>query len=415
MKKILIFVVLLSITLPFTVLAEETTDNEQTTEIKLKTNTESDAKNSSENSEKNNTEEIGLKSNHYILMEANTGKVILSKNEDERLSPASITKIMTTLLIFESIEQGKIKLEDDVTTSAYAKSMGGSQVFLEEGEIQNVETMIKCILIASGNDASVAMAEKIAGSEESFVNMMNDKASELGMTNTHFEDCCGLTDSDNHYTSARDVAIMSKELVTKHPEVLDYSSIWMETIIHKTDKGEKEFVLSNTNKLLKASPYVKGLKTGSTSKAKYCVSNVAEKDDVTLISVVMAAPDYKTRFADSSKLLNYGFSKCKVFSDPESDFDLKTIGGTKENVKAKKQAAYYVDTEGIDFNQISKKNNVNEYINVPIKKGDVLGSVHYYYDGKEIAKADIVAMEDVEKANYTYELKHLFGLFLQLC
>jgi D-alanyl-D-alanine carboxypeptidase (penicillin-binding protein 5/6) len=168
-------------------------------------------------------------------------------------------------------------MEDEVTTSSYAKSMGGSQVFLEEGEKQSVETLIKCIVIASGNDACVAMAEYIEGSEEKFVERMNNKAKELGIVNTNFEDCCGLSDSDNHYTSAYDVAIMSRELIVKYPEIYNYSSIWMENIIHVTDKGQSEFGLSNTNKLLKQYSYTTGLKTGSTSKAKYCVSATAKK------------------------------------------------------------------------------------------------------------------------------------------
>ena len=167
-----------------------------------------------------------------VLMEAETGTIIFQKDMDTRRSPASVTKIMTLILIFDAIENGALKLADSVTTSAYAKSMGGSQVFLEEGETQSVETMIKCIVIASGNDASVAMAEHIAGSEQEFVRQMNAKAKELGMENTNFEDCCGLTDSPSHYTTARDIAVMSRELITKYPQVLEYSSIWMEDIVH---------------------------------------------------------------------------------------------------------------------------------------------------------------------------------------
>ena len=187
--------------------------------------------------------DLGLTCKAAILMEASTGTVIYEQNPDQTLSPASITKIMTLVLIFDAIHSGKIKLEDIVTTSAYAKSMGGSQVYLEEGEQQTVETLIKCIVIASGNDASVAMAEHIAGSETEFVNQMNERAKELGMVNTNFEDCCGLTDSANHYTTARDVAIMSRELITKYPEIFNYSSIWMENITHVTKKGESVFGL----------------------------------------------------------------------------------------------------------------------------------------------------------------------------
>ncbi len=222
--------------------------------------------------------------------------------KDTRRSPASVTKIMTLLLIFDHIEKGDLCLEDMVTTSAYAKSMGGSQVFLEEGESQSVETMIKCIVIASGNDASVAMAEHISGSETEFVKEMNQRAAGLGMKNTHFEDCCGLTDSDDHYTTSYDIALMSRELIKKYPQILSYSSIWMDTIIHNTRQGSKEFGLSNTNRLIRSYQGCVGLKTGSTSKAKFCLSAVAERKGITLIAVVMASPDSKTRARDAAWL-----------------------------------------------------------------------------------------------------------------
>lgn len=247
--------------------------------------------------------DLGITAKAAILMEADTGTVIYEKNATERLSPASITKVMTLILIFDAIESGQITLQDEVTTSAYAKSMGGSQVFLEEGEKQTVETLIKCIVVASGNDASVAMAEYICGSEAEFVNRMNERAAGLGMTETHFEDCCGLTESATHLTSAKDVALMSRELITKYPQIHDYSSIWMENIVHVTEKGSSEFGLANTNKLLKQYEYCNGLKTGSTSIAKYCLSATAIKDGISLIAVVMAAPDYKVRFSEAKAML----------------------------------------------------------------------------------------------------------------
>ena len=237
-----------------------------------------------------------------ILMEAQTGTVVYQKDADTRRSPASITKIMTLILIFDALDKGSLKMDDTVTTSAHAKSMGGSQVFLEEGEIQTVETLIKCIVIASGNDASVAMAEHICGSEQEFVRHMNERAEGLGMKNTHFEDCCGLTESPDHYTTARDIAIMSRELITKYPKILEYSSIWMENITHVTRQGTKEFGLTNTNKLIRSYEGCVGLKTGSTSIAKYCLSAVAKRNDITLIAVVMAAPDYKVRFKDAASI-----------------------------------------------------------------------------------------------------------------
>ena len=225
-----------------------------------------------------------------VLMEASTGQVIYEKGADEKRSPASVTKVMTLILIFDALAEGKIALTDEVVTSAYAKSMGGSQVFLEEGEVQTVETLIKCIVIASGNDASVAMAEYIAGTEGEFVRLMNERAAGLGMTGTHFVDCCGLTDSAEHVTTARDIAIMSRELINKYPEIHNYSTIWMENITHVTKQGAKEFGLSNTNKLLKMANNftVTGLKTGSTSAAKYCLAATAQKDGVRLIASIMA-------------------------------------------------------------------------------------------------------------------------------
>ena len=350
-----------------------------------------------------------------VLMEASSGTVIKTKNENEKLSPASITKIMTLIIIFDAIHSGKIKLTDLATTSAHAKSMGGSQVFLEEGEQQSVETLIKCIVVASGNDASVTMAEYIAGSEEEFVKMMNQRAKELGMKNTNFEDCCGLTDSDNHYTSAMDVALMSRELITKYPEIFKYSTIWMESFTHKTQKGESEFMLSNTNKLLKTNPYVKGLKTGSTSKAKYCVSTVAEKDGVELIAVIMAAPDYKARFSEAEKLIHYGFSNCKVYQDKKTHAkNITVINGKKEKVNVKSNGFSYVDTKVNNLDNIQTKISLQKNLKAPVKKGDVVGNTEYSLNGKKIGSAQIVATENVEKADYIYTFRKLIGMLFQV-
>lgn len=358
---------------------------------------------------------LGTEAKSTVLMEASSGTIIFSNNENERLSPASITKIMTVILIFDAIHNGKIKLTDIATTSAYAKSMGGSQVFLEEGEQQTVETLLKCIIVASGNDASVTMAEFIAGSEEEFVNTMNKRAEGLGMKDTHFVDCCGLTDSDDHYTSAKDVAIMSRELITKYPEVYKYSTIWMETIIHKTAKGESEFVLSNTNKLLKSNQYVKGLKTGSTSKAKYCVSTVAEKNGVELIAVVMAAENYKIRFAEAEKLINYGFSNCKVYKDENSHkSELKITNGKKSKINVSSESFSFVDTKGNDLSKIKSKTIMNKNVIAPLKKGDVVGKVEYYLSDNKIGEANIVSEEAVDKADYGYMIRRMFELVFQM-
>ncbi|MDE7286969.1 MAG: D-alanyl-D-alanine carboxypeptidase, partial [Lachnospiraceae bacterium] len=285
----------------------------------------------------------------YILMEASTGQVICEQNAQERRSPASITKIMTLLVIFDHLGTGRVKLDSEVMTSAYAKSMGGSQVFLEEGEVQTLETIIKCIAVASGNDASVAAAEFIAGSEQEFVNLMNKRAEDMGLTDTHFEDCCGLTDSDNHYTTAKDVALMSRELITKYPQILDYTTIWMEDITHVTSQGTSNFTLSSTNKLLKMYEWTTGLKTGSTSKALYCLSATANKDDIDMIAVVMGSPNNKSRFQDAMALLNYGYSVSALYEDPNAEKLplLPVKGGVQEQASLVfKEPFRYLDITG---------------------------------------------------------------------
>ena len=347
-----------------------------------------------------NTNDLGLQSKAAVLMEASTGTIIYENNPDQVLSPASITKIMTLILIFDALENGQISLEEQVTTSAHAKSMGGSQVFLEEGEVQTVDTLIKCIIIASGNDASVAMAEYIAGSEAEFVQKMNERAKGLGMENTNFEDCCGLTDSDGHYTTARDVAIMSRELITKYPAIFNYSTIWMENITHVTAKGSSEFGLANTNKLLKQYQWTTGLKTGSTSKAKYCVSATARKTEIELIAVIMAAPDYKIRFAEARTLLEYGFSHCSVYKDLNEDKleKVKVSLGVSEEAEVEYKGEFsYLSTTGENVNEITKKIHLKEKAEAPVKKGDIMGSAEYYLGETKVGSVDIVAAEDVRK------------------
>ena len=338
-----------------------------------------------------------------LLMEATTGTVIYEKDPDTRRSPASITKIMTLILIFDALENGTLKMTDTVTTSAYAKSMGGSQVFLEEGETQDVETMIKCIVIASGNDASVAMAEHIGGSEQEFVRQMNERAAGLGMENTHFVDCCGLTDSTDHYTTARDIALMSRELITKYPKILEYSSIWMENITHVTRQGSKEFGLTNTNKLLRSYEGCVGLKTGSTSLAKYCVSAVAARNGITLISVVMAAPDYKVRFKDAAAMLNYGFSKSSLYTDenPEKLPSIEVRKGTKTTTEVKYEKTFqYLSCDGKTIGDVQTKLNLNPQVQAPVKAGDTAGTLEYYENGRKLGEINILFTETIEKATY---------------
>ena len=355
-------------------------------------------------------QEALIQAPHGVLMEASTGTIIYEKEKDTRVLPASITKIMTLLLIFDEIEKGNLKMEDPVITSAYAKSMGGSQVYLEEGEKQTVETMIKCIVIASGNDASVAMAEHICQSEEAFVKRMNERAEELGMENTHFEDCCGLTDSANHYTTAYDVARMSRELVVNYPKILEYSSIWMDTIIHETRQGTSEFGLTNTNKLIRGYEGCLGLKTGSTSAAKYCVSAVAKRKGITLISVVMTAPDYKVRFRDAAAMLNLGFGVCSLYTDEKEEKlpEILVKGGVRDTVScAYKEPFHYLDTEGKALDKVEKKIVLKESVLAPVTKGAKVGEIQYYLDGEKIGSVAIVFCENIEKAGYWDYVKEI--------
>lgn len=347
-----------------------------------------------------------------ILMEASTKSVIYEKAPDERRSPASITKIMTAILIFDAIEAGKISLEDEVVTSAYAKSMGGSQVYLEEGEKQTVDTLIKCIMVSSGNDASVAMAEYIAGSESGFVQMMNERAASLGMENTHFEDCCGLTDSDNHYTTARDIALMAQELITRYPQIKSYTTIWMENITHVTMQGSKEFGLANTNKLLKQYPYTTGLKTGSTNKAKYCVCATANKDGVELIAVIMGCPNYKDRFTEAQSLLQFGYTTCKLYQDenPPELMPILVKGGIDKQVTAVyKEKFSWLFVSGEDFSNMEKMLTTNE-LTAPIEKGEQIGTVTYRLNGKELGSIGIYAGESVREAKF---FDYLLNIVLQ--
>ncbi len=360
-------------------------------------------------------EEVSIQSPSAILLESRTGTVIYEKNPDEEKSPASITKIMTLLLIFEALEQKQISLEDKVVTSAHAKSMGGSQVFLEEGEEQTVDTLIKCIAVASGNDASVAMAEYIAGSEEAFVEKMNQKAKELGMENTHFVDCSGLSASDEHYTTAGDVALMSRELINRYPQIFDYTTIWMEDITHVTNKGESTFTLSSTNKLLKQYPYANGLKTGSTDKAKYCLSATAKKEDVQLIAVVMAAPDHKVRFKDAEALLNYGFAKAHFYEDKqEAAFaPVPVEGGVTDQLSVSYERPFtYLDLEGNDLSTIKKEERLPEKVKAPVEKGEKVGEVVYFLQEKKIGSVPIVADEGVEEATIKDTYRRAFGKWL---
>lgn len=366
-----------------------------------------------EASGKNTQAPISVTAKSAVLIEGSTGKVIFEINKDEQLMPASITKIMTLLLTFEALEAGKLKLDDMVSVSEYASSMGGSQVYLEPGETQTVNDMIKCISIASANDASVAVAEHIAGSEEEFVKRMNERAGELGMVNTHFLNCCGLDDdiTEGHYSSAYDIALMSRELITRFPQISDYSTVWMDSIIHKTKKGESEFGLTNTNKLIRSYKGITGLKTGSTSKAKYCLSATASRNGMDMIAVVMASESPKDRFSDAAKLLDYGFANCSLYEDVKKNTKVPPIpvkGGKADEVSGGPREDFrYVCIHDEKPEDVTKKVRLAENIKAPVKKGDKLGEIKYYLQGEEIGTTPIWADKNIEKANY---LDYLYKL-----
>ena len=316
---------------------------------------------------------VALSAPSALLMEASTGTIIYEKDAHSILHPASITKIMTLILIFDALDAQKISLDDVVT-------------------------------------------EFIAGSEDAFVAQMNERAAGLGMKDTNFVSCCGL-DVDNHMTSAYDVALMSRELITKYPQIHNYSTIWMENITHVTKKGSSEFGLTNTNKLIKQYAYATGLKTGSTGLAKYCVSATAEKDNIKLIAVIMAAPDYKVRFADASALLDYGFSVCRLYQDttPPALPELSVRGGTDKKVSLSYEGTFsYLDTAGNDLNLIEKKLSLPEEIKAPVTQGKEAGTLYYTLNEKEIGSIRVLYDTTIPKATYQDYFRKTLTYFFSL-
>ena len=329
-----------------------------------------------------------------ILMEASTGKILLEDNADAALPPASVTKIMTLLIVMEAIEDGKISFDDKVTVSNNAASMGGSQVYLEPGEEMTVDEMIKCVVVSSANDAAVALAEYVAGSEEGFVEQMNKRAAELGMQNSHFENTNGLDDTvSNHVTSARDIAIMSRELI-RHPKILEYSSIWMDTI------RDGEFTLTNTNRLIRFYNGANGLKTGSTSKAGFCISATALRDNMQLIAVIMGAPNRDTRNEIAKKLLDYGFANYSLAKFEPRELDpIPLLGGLTDTLRIVYGEFSQVVGKG-KVGAVEKKITLPDNLTAPVRKGDCVGEVEYILDGEVIGKADITALESADKIGY---------------
>ena len=356
---------------------------------------------------------LELSARTALIMEASTGNVLYEKDADTPLPPASVTKVMTLLLIFEALEAGELSLEEEVTTSEYAASMGGSQVFLEAGEAQTVDTLIKCIAVASANDACVTMAERISGSEDAFVQAMNEKAKQLGMAQTHFVNCNGL-DAEGHVTSARDIALMSRELITRFPQIRDYTTIWMDTITHATSRGTSEFGLSNTNRLLRQYEYATGLKTGSTSEAGFCLAATAEKEGIEMIAVVMAEPDAKTRVKDAIAMLNYGFSQCSIYRDDqvlEEPVEAEVEGGVEETVSLEAPESFsFVDTAQSDLGLVEKEVRL-ETGKAPVEKGAVLGEVVYTLNGAELGRVSLTADASVEPLDFPAALLQVLEQF----
>ncbi len=341
-----------------------------------------------------------------ILMEASTGRVLYEQNADEALPPASVTKVMTLLLVMEAIDSGKIKLDDMVTTSAHAASMGGSQIYLEEGERMSVEDMIKSVVIASANDAACALAEFVSGSEEAFVKTMNERAKELGMKSAVFENTNGLDDTaENHVISARDIAIMSSELI-KYEKILEYSSIWMDTI------RNGEFGLTNTNRLVRYYNGCTGLKTGSTSKAGFCISATAERDGLSLVCVIMGAETRDIRNAAATRLLDWGFANYAVYTHEGEELeDVTVLGGIKTTTQAKYNDFSCVIDKSMT-SKIEYKVDIPDTIIAPINEGDKIGEVVFSCDGKELGRSDVVATESVKKIGYFDVWLRMLGKYL---
>lgn len=337
-----------------------------------------------------------------ILMENSTGKVLYDKNSHERRPMASITKIMTMLLAMEEIDAGRMKYDDIITGSAHAKSMGGSTIFLDEGEQLSVHDILKGIAVASGNDAAVAMAEHISGSEEAFVARMNQRAAELGMKDTHFVNCNGL-DAEGHYSSAYDIAIMSRELL-KHPDIHNFTTIWMDSL------RDGKFTLSNTNKLIRFYEGATGLKTGSTDKALFCVSATAKREGMHLIAVIMAAPTSKDRVSDASKLLNHGFANYSIVAvankgDAVGEYSVSK--GTKRTTTPVLNGSFEMLVKKGEKPQIEMRPQIYSNIMAPVHTGDVVGVMEYYIGEKKVGETDIIQNEDIDKIKF-------YDLFMQM-
>ena len=358
--------------------------------------------------EEENAVTDNLSAKSAILMEISSGQVLLSKNPDEKLPPASITKIMTLLLVMEAIDSGKITLEDTVTTSRNASSKGGSQIWLKEGEQMTVHELIKATAVASANDASTALGEYIAGDEMTFVAMMNSRAAELGMVNTNFENCSGLDDTaENHYTTARDIAIMSCELM-KHERIKEYTTIWMDSLRN----GETELV--NTNRLVRFYEGTTGLKTGTTSKAGYCISATAQRNGMELVAVVLGSDNSNERFEDAKTLLSWGFSNYEIYT-PQVDLslitDVSVLYGEQTSISPVISKISPILIKKGTQKKINQRIDMCIDVEAPVEKGQTLGTVYFECDGKTLATCPLKSENKVERRSVFFVFSMMWATF----
>lgn len=340
-----------------------------------------------------------------VLMEASTGKILYEKNAEKALPPASVTKVMTLLLVMEAVRDGKVSWDDAVTVSERAASMGGSQIYLKVGETMPLSDMVKSVVIASANDAAVALAEHVSGSEEAFVAKMNERAAALSMTSTHFDNTNGLDDTvENHVTSARDIAIMSRELI-QHPKILEYSSTWMDTV------RDGAFTLTNTNRLVRFYPGATGLKTGSTAKAKFCISATAERDGVSLIAVIMGAQTRDERNAQAKKLLDYGFASYGVYRDEARELPQIPVVGGESDYAELALTPFSITLPKEKISQVKATVELPEKLSAPLAKGEAVGRVVYSLDGEVIGETPVVVSSAVTRISFFEILRRLLEAF----
>ena len=339
-----------------------------------------------------------------ILMDQTTGAILFEKNADEKRAPASVTKVMTLLLIMEAVESGKLEWDSPIAVSPEAAGMGGSQVYLKEGETMTTDEMVKCIAVVSANDCCVAMAEAISGSVSSFISKMNQRAKELGMKNTHFNSCTGL-DTEDHYTTAHDIAIMSRELM-KHEKIKDYSTIWMDTVRNGA------FTLSNTNKLIRFYDGATGLKTGFTDDAGYCLSATATRESLSLIAVVLGGETSDKRFSDAKALLNFGFTQYTLYQESPSSIDpVKVIKGMEDLIQPQlaEQPAFLIQ-KGSE-KSIKYKVELSESVLAPVDAGQKIGTITYTCDGKNIGNIHLIADKEIPKVTFGHLFFHIIEYF----